>query len=133
MDVSSEAGRLPYILLVEDDEDIQEIFGEILRSRGHVIVVATTGAEAWTMLRSAHPPAALILDRWLPDMTADDILAKLRDDVALASIGVTVITGTSGPPPELGENVLWLHKPIELSQLTAAVDAMLPGSSSIRD
>jgi len=54
------------ILLVEDDEDVGELFAYVLREEGYDVDVAGTVAAAWAHL-DAHSYALVIADWRLPD------------------------------------------------------------------
>ena len=57
------------ILLVEDDEDVGELFASVLRGEGYDVDVAGTVAMAWAHL-DAHSYALAIVDWKLPMETA---------------------------------------------------------------
>ncbi len=54
------------LLLVDDDNDIVEALGELLRGQGHDVHSASTGEEGLAVLRDSPLPDALILDVDMP-------------------------------------------------------------------
>ena len=80
------------ILVVEDDADARENLRDILELDGHRISTAGSAAEVMR-----HPDlasfSALILDRKLPDSTAEEMLPSIRRAAPGAS--VVIVTGYS--------------------------------------
>ncbi len=54
------------LLLVDDDNDIVEALGELLRWQGHEVHSASTGEEGLVVLRASPLPDALVLDVDMP-------------------------------------------------------------------
>jgi signal transduction histidine kinase len=78
------------VLVVDDDPDTQSNFRDILELDGYLVEDAGSAAEAlahdnWTQI------GAILLDRRLPDGTAEDLLPRLRDLAPDAAI--IVVTG----------------------------------------
>jgi PAS domain S-box-containing protein len=79
-----------HVLVVDDDEDTRANLGDILELDGHRVDTAGTAAEVmerddWSSY------SAIILDRKLPDGTAEELLPRLREAAPEAS--VLVVTG----------------------------------------
>jgi DNA-binding NtrC family response regulator len=55
-----------HLLLVDDDHDLLEAFGELLRGEGHEVRTASTGEEGLEVLRAAPLPDAVVLDVDMP-------------------------------------------------------------------
>ncbi len=68
----------PKALLVEDDRDFGELLSVLIEREGIEVVRATTVAEAAEQL-SAGGFAAVVLDFWLPDGDARDVLPLLGE------------------------------------------------------
>lgn len=71
------ANSAPTALVVDDDAEIRENLGDILRLDGYRFDEAATIGEAREMARLHHYDA-IILDRQLPDGTAIELLPLLR-------------------------------------------------------
>jgi two-component system, LuxR family, sensor kinase FixL len=80
------------ILVVEDDADARANLRDILELDGHRIALAGTAAEALGR-RDLAKFSAVILDRKLPDATADEILPAIRS--ASPGASVIIVTGYS--------------------------------------
>jgi putative nucleotidyltransferase with HDIG domain len=122
------------ILLVDDDPKVLEILGVSLGRRGFNVHTATTGGEALERV-SAQPPALVILDLGLPDMTGMDVLTKLRDDGAPA---VPVLFLSAEANVEARVNALdggaddFLVKPVSIRELHAKINGALRRASQSR-
>jgi CheY-like chemotaxis protein len=57
---------MAHLLLVDDDNDIVEALGDLLREEGHEIQSASTGEEGLAVLRASPLPDALVLDVDMP-------------------------------------------------------------------
>ncbi len=80
------------ILIVDDERDIRELIGDILRDEGHVPRLAGSSDECMAAINSA-PPELMILDIWLKDSQMDgiDILKAVKRDNP--EIPVVIISG----------------------------------------
>jgi signal transduction histidine kinase/response regulator of citrate/malate metabolism len=74
-DVPSLADRT--ILVVDDDLDARELIKRILAERGANVLLAASAAEAYEMLRSAHPHL-LLSDIGMPEQDGYDLIRKVR-------------------------------------------------------
>ncbi|OQW96122.1 MAG: hypothetical protein BWK77_06310 [Verrucomicrobia bacterium A1] len=79
------------ILLVEDYETSREAALAHLRSAGHEVVTAATGADA--LARAGEGRFDIILmDVHLPDMTGIDVVRSLRKQATLAEVPIIAMT-----------------------------------------
>lgn len=65
------------LLLVDDDSDIVEALGEILRGEGHVVHSAATGEDGLLVLRASPLPDALVLDVDMPVLGGPGMAHKM--------------------------------------------------------
>ena len=72
----------PTILIVEDDP-IMVLFLEEYLGGTYDIVKAQSGSGALSVFAEGKPPALVVLDLKLPDMSGFDVLASLRSNAAL--------------------------------------------------
>ena len=116
------------VLIVEDDQDVAELYGRVLESSGFTTEIVRTGEAALARL-SASVPDIVVLDLSLPPhVSGTDVLNKIRADPRLAETRVVVVTGH----PELADTVrdsadLVLLKPVEVNQLIDLVTRLRPG------
>ncbi|MBS6397254.1 MAG: response regulator transcription factor [Clostridiales bacterium] len=66
------------VLVVEDDKSIRNFFRTVLEANNYDVIMANTGAEAYSMITSQCPDV-VILDLGLPDMDGMKILKSVRD------------------------------------------------------
>ena len=78
------------VLIIEDDADTRANLSDILELDQHRVAMAATVAEALAR-RDWEEIAIILLDRMLPDGTAEDVLPKLRDLAPAAE--VVIVTG----------------------------------------
>jgi CheY-like chemotaxis protein len=96
------------ILFVDDDRDVVESFGEILRAKGHDVRTATNGQEGLSMLRAAPLPDVVVLDVDMPILDGPGMAHRMllhdageeRIPVILLSADVELaqIAGRMGTP-----------------------------------
>ena len=67
------------IMLIDDDESLQVLIGQIAERDGYEYCCAANGAEGLSMLR-AERPDSLILDVMLPDTNGYDICETIRGE-----------------------------------------------------
>jgi two-component system nitrogen regulation response regulator NtrX len=80
------------ILIVDDERDIRELIGDILRDEGFTARLAGNSDECMTEINN-EPPSLIILDIWLKDSRMDgiDILKAVKRDNP--DIPVVIISG----------------------------------------
>jgi two-component system, NtrC family, nitrogen regulation response regulator NtrX len=80
------------ILIVDDEEDIRELIGDILRDEGYTTRLAANSDDCMAEI-NAESPALMILDIWLKDSRMDgiDILKTVKRDNP--DIPVVIISG----------------------------------------
>jgi len=114
-----------HLLIVDDDEDIRELFRTYLTGVGYTVSEAADAAS----LRSALDTLAvdlILLDQRLPDA---DGLVLAREIRAASDVGIIIITGFGQPVDrivglELGADD-YIAKPIDLRELLARIRSVL--------
>jgi DNA-binding response OmpR family regulator len=66
------------VLLIEDEADLVEVLGELLREQGNEVVTAMSLAEADEQLQSFQP-CIIVSDLTLPDGSGLDAAQRLRE------------------------------------------------------
>ena len=56
----------PFVLVVEDDDDIQVLITAALQSKGFRVVSASNGMEALSLLQSGSRPCLILVDQMMP-------------------------------------------------------------------
>jgi CheY-like chemotaxis protein len=124
--------EVPIVLLVDDDMGVLSAFRRTLQTEDVTIEFALSGAEALRRLQSDKPPAVVVCDMVLPDISGAQVYERAlaldpsyrqRFIVATGAAGMhpvsQFLSSFSGPV---------LHKPIAPAKLTAAVRSCLSGA-----
>lgn len=115
----------PRILIVEDEESLADSVRYNLEREGYVVTVAADGRRALERFR-AEPPALVILDLMLPEVSGLDLCRTIRSESDVPIIMVTAkdseadkVTGL-----ELGADD-YVTKPFSVRELVSRVRALL--------
>jgi two-component system phosphate regulon response regulator PhoB len=116
------------ILVVDDEPDILELVGFHLSQAGYAVETARDGAEAIAAIRRS-PPALVILDILLPDLTGTEVLRVMRQEEATRATPVILLTARSEEVDrvvgfELGADD-YVVKPFSPRELVLRVKAVL--------
>ena len=84
--------RRPLVLVVEDDEDTNSLYAEVLHYYGFD-AIAVTHAERAFALALERRPDVMAVDVGLPDVDGLQLLARLKADARLKTIPVVCVTG----------------------------------------
>ncbi len=87
----SESAHSQRILVVEDEPDIAALVAYQLTRAGYRVETTRDGAEALRAV-GREVPDLVVLDRMLPGISGDDVLARLRDNAGTTSIPVLLLT-----------------------------------------
>jgi two-component system chemotaxis response regulator CheY len=114
------------ILLVEDDIDVREALAEALSDQGYAVETAVDGLQALERLRGGARPGVILLDLMMPRMDGVEFRMVQRADPALAHLPVVLLSADA----RMDEKARLLDvqgaicKPIDLAQLTAAIERL---------
>jgi Response regulator receiver domain len=73
------------ILIVEDHVEIRELMARFLERAGYEVIEAETGLTAIDRANAIHPDL-ITIDLGLPDITGDEVVARLKADPATKHI-----------------------------------------------
>jgi two-component system, sensor histidine kinase ChiS len=82
------------ILVVDDNEDVAHITASFLTAKGYTVVVAHDGTRALEVIAEA-PPACVLLDVMMPNMSGIEVLNRLKENPSTSSIPVILVTAKS--------------------------------------
>jgi signal transduction histidine kinase/ActR/RegA family two-component response regulator len=117
------------VLHIEDNLSNLTLVERIIARRPGVRVVAAMQGTLGVELAREHKPQLILLDLHLPDMSGEQVLQRLRDDPATASIPVVIVSADATPGQV--QRLLavgaagYLTKPIEVPELLRHVDDAL--------
>ncbi len=127
-----EATRPPLgsVVVVEDDDENRAAILDVLSDHGFRVVGARDGVEALELLRDrAAPPQAILIDLMMPRMNGWELQRALGENPKLAEVPIVVIS-VLAPATELkGVVAAQLHKPLDLHELLATIEAVVEHSS----
>ena len=86
------------VLVVDDNKDLADSLAELLEIEGYTASAAYSGDEAIAQLRSAQF-RAVICDYRMPGLNGGEVLAVIRNELALHDLLFVIITSTSGELP----------------------------------
>jgi CheY-like chemotaxis protein/nitrogen-specific signal transduction histidine kinase len=114
---------------VEDNETNIEVMRGILAQRGQVqMEVSVTGLDGLAAVR-ARRPHLILLDMHLPDISGLELLRHFKGDPDISLIPVIVVSADAlGPQIEAAlaaGAIRYLTKPVDVSELLAAIDDLL--------
>ena len=123
------AGATRRILIVDDDEQIVELFVDVFSRNPRIEVkTASTGYEAGSLTESFKPDL-MLLDFMLPDINGNVVCKSVRDNPALAGTKIIIVSGVvkQADIDELLEAGAddFVNKPFNIEELMEKVEAML--------
>lgn len=125
MNASPDIAAAPVrILIVDDDPGNREVFEIVLSREGYLIATAASGDEALALV-AQQPPALILLDIMMPDMSGYQLLAKLKGNPATKHIRVLMITALNDRATKLRALSAgadgFLIKPVDRAELCGSV------------
>ncbi|MEY4696984.1 MAG: hypothetical protein RIT14_1412 [Pseudomonadota bacterium] len=124
------------ILIVDDEKDIRDLIGDILKDEGFTVRLAGNSDDCMAEI-NAEPPALMILDIWLKDSRMDgiDILKTVRRDNP--DVPVVIISGHGNI--EIAVAAIkqgaydFIEKPFNIDQLMVVVSRAMETSRLRRE
>ncbi len=124
------------ILIVDDEKDIRELIGDILKDEGYIVRLAGNSDDCMAEI-NADPPSLMILDIWLKDSQMDgiDILKSVRRDNP--EVPVVIISGHGNI--EIAVAAIkqgaydFIEKPFNIDQLMVVVSRAMETSRLRRE
>ncbi|MBD5544845.1 MAG: response regulator transcription factor [Lachnospiraceae bacterium] len=115
-----------YILIVEDDNDINHMLKDLLCQNGYKVTQAFSGTEA-LLYMERECPAAMILDLMLPGMKGEDLLEKVKEEYPQ----IAVIVSSAKDEIQTRVSMLragaddYITKPFDTEELLARLEVVL--------
>jgi CheY-like chemotaxis protein len=123
-----DGGRRPCVVLVEDNELVRDVNGQVLRAAGYRVEEFADGRGAIDAVRAGLTFDLLLADVVLPDVRGTEVAARIREirrDVPVLLVsGYAEEHATEGLP----QGVQFLQKPFTPAQLTARLESILTGA-----
>ncbi|MBI4705230.1 MAG: response regulator [Deltaproteobacteria bacterium] len=121
------------VLVVDDEADVRQLLGDVLRAHGYRVIEAEQGDEALQKVRE-QPPDAIILDAMLPGVHGFEIARRLKQSERYGAIPVIMVSAVFRGwrfAADVKENYgvdAYLEKPFDVGELAEVVAAALRGS-----
>ena len=112
--------RPPKVLVVEDDEDMRNVYSHWLRGSGCQVTEAGDGADAIQIIDAGALPDVIVLDLMLPTLDGLAVWKALAAHAETAQIPVVVVTASTADLSGLNVASI-LRKPVTSESLVAAV------------
>jgi pilus assembly protein CpaE len=120
------------ILVVDDDVDTLKLIGLILQRQGYEVRVASSGAQALSIL-DEETPSLILLDIMMPEMDGYAVARQLRSEPVSADVPIIMFTAKA----QLDDKVAgfeagaddYLTKPTQPRELLAHIKAVLARAS----
>lgn len=117
--------KQPLVLVVDDEADQRELYGQFLRDAGYAVETAPDGATAITRAHQLAPDA-IVMDHQMPLVDGMTATARLRASAVTQAIPIVVLTASTEHPlvvraVEAGADA-FLGKPCTPQALLAAVE-----------
>lgn len=107
----------PVALIIEDDEDLSQIFAQAMNAAGFVTETIRDGRIAMQRLAEINP-SVILLDLHLPRVPGETLLKQIRSEKRLQDTRVVITTADTIAAELLNEQADFvLVKPISYAQL----------------
>ena len=115
-------------LIIEDDQDLADIFAEALRGVGFEVEHVADGRVAQARLQSGTVPFLILLDMHLPHISGGDLLTNIiKQDERFAQTTVIITTADARMGDLYRDQVDFvLVKPISFVQLRDLTSRLRP-------
>ena len=120
------------VLLVDDDPEILEATGQVLREWGYTVDEACDAQTALTLARNSKPDL-MIIDLMMPVIDGRTLIRRLREENVAADVPLVVFSADRDVPDN-ARNVdadAALRKPFELEELQEVVERLLPSKPAV--
>ncbi len=124
------------ILIVDDNVSLTTLLGKTLGKFDYDVEVENDSEFALDTTRKVNPDL-ILLDVMMPHRNGGEVLAELRNDLALRNIPVILLTGLAREAQSIantgGIQSLIFSKPVELKPLILAIDEQIAAARTYRE
>lgn len=121
------------VVCIDDAASGRLLVERLLARLGLTVLGVGSGAAGLTAIRELRP-RVVVLDLHLPDMAGEDVLAALDDEPPALRPRAIVVSGESDAETLARARAAGaahcLTKPIDLAELTALVEALMPANAA---
>jgi two-component system, cell cycle response regulator len=114
------------ILLAEDSGLIRKVLERALTARGHEVVLAEDGEQAWRVLAAADPPPIALLDWMMPGLDGLEVCKRVREARREPYVYIILLTGKE-EEADVARGLAagaddYLKKPFDSAELEARIE-----------
>jgi EAL domain-containing protein (putative c-di-GMP-specific phosphodiesterase class I)/CheY-like chemotaxis protein len=126
----------PVVVVADDDQAIRALLRSALEREGYEVLLAANGRRAIELARST-PVAVMLLDLHMPGLDGLETIRLLREDPALRTLPVILITGSTAEADRVSgldsgaDDVL--VKPVSIAEIVARVRSQIRGRAALTD
>jgi CheY-like chemotaxis protein len=114
-------------LIIEDDDDLANIFAEALRGVGFEVEHVADGKQAKERLKGGAVPYLVLLDMHLPHVSGAELLTDIKNDPRFNSMITIITTADARMGESYGEMADFVMiKPISFVQLRDLTSRLKP-------
>jgi CheY-like chemotaxis protein len=114
-------------LIIEDDEDLADIFAEALGGVGYEVEHLGDGKLAQERLKNGPAPFLILLDMHLPHISGGEILTKIKKDERFANTLIILTTADARMGEAYSDQADFVMiKPISFVQLRDLTNRLKP-------
>ena len=100
-----------FVLVVDDMEDIRQLYEKYFQFRGLRVETAADGMLALQAL-SSEKPDVLVIDLSMPNVSGWDVIRSLRNDASMVGIPIVALSGMEASESALAAGAdVYLEKP----------------------
>lgn len=117
------------VMVIEDDPDLMQLMGHVLKNAGYEVVQAYGGEDALRKVKT-HPPDAILTDLAMPKMSGVELIEQLKRDPATRHIPIIAVTAHAWDPIAQSAGVVgvdgFVAKPFSAGRLLQEVAKHVP-------
>ncbi len=116
---------MPKLLLIDDEEKFRVNLAKRLKMRGYETIEVDNGIDAVKLVRNDFDIDVVILDRKMPKMSGEEVLAELKRFRPALQVIMLTGHGSMSSAMEIGrlEAYAYLEKPHDFDRLLKVIDA----------
>jgi CheY-like chemotaxis protein len=112
-----------HVLLIDDEESIVRVVGEVLHAMGYEISMATSGRDGLQTANSMRPDA-IVCDVRMPELGGEEVVSMLRAQPDTTHIPIVLVSGYCEPAfAHIAD--AFLPKPFLVTELSSVIGNVL--------